>query len=30
MSKFNPDPNGVGAVAELGTTQVFTVTTSSV
>ena len=30
MSKFNPDPNGVGAVAEMGTTQVFTVTTSSV
>jgi hypothetical protein len=30
MSTFFPDPNGVGAVVGIGTTQCFTVTTSSV
>jgi len=30
MSTFFPDPNGVGAVIGIGTTQCFTVTTSSV
>ena len=30
MSKFNPDPNGVGSVAEMGVTQIFVVTNSSV
>jgi hypothetical protein len=30
MSTFTTDPNGVGAVIGIGTTQVFTVTTSSV
>ena len=30
MSTFNRDPNGVGAVIDIGVTQCFTVTTSSV
>ena len=30
MSTFFPDPNGVGAVIGIGTTQCFTVTASSV